>query len=46
MSDRTRNDKTRLQDAVGFVLILLGGFGAVSIVLFLRGQQPADARVR
>lgn len=46
MSDRTRNDKTRLQDAVGFVLILLGGFGAVSIVLFLRGQQPAENAMR
>ncbi len=46
MSDRTRHEKTFAQDAVGFLLILLGGFGAVSIVLFLRGQQPAEGAIR
>ncbi|NOT32433.1 MAG: hypothetical protein HOP15_18465, partial [Planctomycetes bacterium] len=46
MSERTHNEKTHLQDAVGFALILLGGFGAVSIVLFLRGQQPAENAMR
>ena len=35
-----RNEKTRWQDVAGFLLILLGGFGAVSIVLFLQGQEP------
>ncbi len=42
MTDRTRNEKAFSQDIAGFVFILLGGFAAVSIVLFLRGQAPNE----
>lgn len=40
MTDRTRNEKGFSQDLAGFAFILLGGFAAVSIVLFLQGQEP------
>ena len=45
MSERTRNGKAPAQDALGFVFCLVGGFFAVSIVLFLQGQQPKPGLV-
>jgi DNA segregation ATPase FtsK/SpoIIIE-like protein len=40
MSDRTKNGKSLGQDASGFLFCLVGGFFAVSLALFLRGQEP------
>jgi hypothetical protein len=45
MSERTRNEKSIAQDALGFLCVLVGGFFAVSIVLFLAGQEPAQGAV-
>jgi len=45
MSERTRNGKAPAQDALGFLFSLVGGFFAVSIVLFLSGQQPKPGLV-
>lgn len=40
MSEHQRNEKTFAQDALGFLFCGLGAFFAVSIVLFLNGQEP------
>jgi DNA segregation ATPase FtsK/SpoIIIE-like protein len=45
MSERTRNGKTFAQDALGIFLCIVGGFFAVSIVLFLGDQQPKPGLV-
>lgn len=42
MTDRTRNEKGSSQDIAGSAFILVGGFAAVSIVLFLSGQEPNE----
>src|SRR5262245_3117955 len=45
MSERTRNGKTFAQDALGIFFCIVGGFFAVSIVLFLGDQQPKPGLV-
>jgi hypothetical protein len=40
MSERTRNGKSFAQDVLGIAFCLVGGFFAVSIVLFMRDQRP------
>jgi hypothetical protein len=40
MTERTRDEKSLAQDLQGAFFCLVGGFFAVSIVLFLRGQEP------
>jgi hypothetical protein len=45
MSERTRNSKAPAQDGLGFLFCLVGGFFAVSVVLFLSGQKPKPGLV-
>ena len=45
MSERTRNGKSFAQDALGIAFCLVGGFFAVSIVLFMSDQEPKPGLV-
>jgi hypothetical protein len=43
MTERTRNEKTLAQDATGLLFGIVGVLFAVSIVLFLLGQEPKES---
>ena len=42
MTDRSRGEKNFLQDATGILFILVGAFFALSVILFLNGQEPSE----